>query len=296
MLQSCLDNIKRGVDPGIYAVKDKTKWYNINSKEQFFAVLDSLNNRGLREHILTTNLNNEKSQIVDYFLECEKEAEKNANKKSRQVEKSKKADPNQIDKSLFKCMEDYVEGSLRDQILDLEERIWIASFGNSKVEDRDQWRSMIEQGMLKLISNGSDDTTESVNNTVKEEATVFENGTISSNHMNGDVNITNAVTTNGDAPVEPMEVEPPVAKALPLHLKESVKQENNRSRCSTPVDDPSESEKIVFVNELSQALLQVFRFIRSACFLNISTHVSPYFSHGLRASAFLIFVLISNLV
>lgn len=262
MLQKCLDGVKTGVDPDIYAVKDKTKWYKIATKEQFFAVLDSLNNRGLREQVLLTNLNNDKSQIVDYFMECEKQEEKSVNKKPPRIApSSKKSDPNQIDKTLFKCMEDYVEGSLRDQILDLEERIWIASFGNSKIEDRDQWRWTIEQGMLKLISN----TPESVNNNPKTEADVAENGKLSNDLVNGnytDADLSNEAVANGsDATTEPMDVDSPVVKAIPLHLKESVDQGNNRSRCSTPVDDSSESEKINFVKELSQALLQVMKFL-----------------------------------
>ena len=260
VMKSCLNDVQNGIDPSIYAVTDRTKWFNITSQEQFLAVLDSLNNRGLREQALLSSFNNEKSQIVDYFINQEKEEEKNANKKVRAllqpVAKKPNKDTNQIDKSLFQTMEDYVEASLRDQLLDLEERVWFASLGNSTPEDHERWRLAIETRIAKLISsntNGEDNTDLKLTDLPKTDNSI-ENG----NLPNGDTQTNEEVVQNGDhkAPL-PMDIVIPPVKALPVHLKDSIDEEKYRSRCSTPVDENPQSEKIIYVKELSEALIQV---------------------------------------
>ena len=273
-LKSIVDSVQNGLDPGIYSVKDQVKWYKVDTKEQFFALIDSLNIRGIREQPLLSNLNNEKAQIVEEYLEEERQQERLANK--RQVKPvQKKNDLNQgIDKSLFKCMEDFIEGSLRDSILELEERIWVAGFGGISPAEREEWRRKIEDGMSKLIqvstkkeAGGDNDQT---NSTAMEVDVVKVNGHI--NEVNGDnvkegdnhqqettdsmeVDSDNAkqqninVTESNEA-VKPM-------KALPLHLKDDVKEEGERSRCSTPIEENPENDRIDLVRELARELLKV---------------------------------------
>lgn len=244
-VEKVVENVRAGLDPTIYSETDKTKWYTISSKEQYYALLDSLNTRGIREQQLHLSLNNEKVQIVEQFLEEEKRQERLANK--RPVTKvQKKNDPQAIDKSLFKCMEDYIEGSLRDSILELEERIWVAGFGGIKTEERSAWRENIEEGMSKLIQVGTDNTdTVSKDEPAKVENTAIEtNGLCNGNHK------------------EEMEAfcEEPIqtAKAIPLHLQEDTKTESQlSSRCSTPVDDEPENARIDFVRDLAKKLLSV---------------------------------------
>jgi hypothetical protein len=52
-----------------------------------------------------------------------------------------------VDKSLYKKMEDFIEASLREQILDLELRIWQGGLGVVKVDDITSWRKQVENGI-----------------------------------------------------------------------------------------------------------------------------------------------------
>ena len=99
-LEKVINSVKAGEDPAVYSVKDQNKWFTISSKEQFYALLDSLNSRGLREQQLLSSFNNEKVQIVEQYLEKEKEEERLANKRQVKPVVSKKNNDSQtIDKS-----------------------------------------------------------------------------------------------------------------------------------------------------------------------------------------------------
>ena len=236
-VEKVIENVCAGLDPAIYSETDQTKWYSVSSKEQYYALLDSLNNRGIREQQLLLSLNNEKVQIVEQFLEEERKKEKLANKRPvKQVQK--KNDPQSIDKSLFKCMEDYIEGSLRDAILELEERIWVAGFGGVKTEERLVWREHIEEGMSKLIQIG---TSEPKKESEDEPMKIGDNDFKANGLSNGD---------HEDMEIGEEQTQTP--KAIPLHL-----QEVQTSRCSTPVDEQPENTRIEFVRDLAQKLLMV---------------------------------------
>ncbi|XP_057315338.1 bromodomain adjacent to zinc finger domain protein 1A-like isoform X2 [Hydractinia symbiolongicarpus] len=259
VLKPFIENIKCGIDTGVYSVRDRTKWYSISNKEQFESLLKSVNPRGLREQALRTTLSNEQKQIMEHFDDIEKRKEKALNRKARPTQK--KPDPNEIDKTLFKTMDDYIEGNLRDQLLELEERLYLANFGSISVDKRDQWRAAIEDGINKLIN------TEPVGVASKKNSM---NG-VENNLLNGDaINVDNAGKdnkpkvqlpndngiTNGvhdSMEVDDQDTSAP-AKALPLHIKSNVKEE--QTRCSTPVEVP-ENEKQVIVQELAEALLQI---------------------------------------
>lgn len=247
-VEKVVESVRAGLDPTIYSETDKNKWYTISSKEQYYALLDSLNTRGIREQQLHLSLNNEKVQIVEQFLEEEKRQEKLANK--RPVTKvQKKNDPQVIDKSLFKCMEDYIEGSLRDSILELEERIWVAGFGGIKIEERTAWRENIEEGMSKLIQVG---TSNKDNDVTGDEPAKVEKATVETNGLcNGNHEEEEEMETSCEEPMQ-------IAKAIPLHLQDETKTESQlSSRCSTPVDEEPENVRIDFVRDLAKKLLAV---------------------------------------
>jgi len=46
-------------------------------------------------------------------------------------------------------------------------------------------------------------------------------------------------------------------KAIPLHLKDDVKEGGERSRCSTPVEEDPENDRTDLVRELAKELLKV---------------------------------------
>lgn len=242
-METVINSVCSGIDPSTYNEFDATKWYTISCKEQYYALLDSLNCRGIREQQLLQSLNNEKVQIVEEFLEEEKRKEKLTNK--RLVKPGKKNDNQSIDKNLFRCMEDYIEGSLRDAILELEERIWVAGFGGIKTDERLAWRENIEEGMAKLIQVGTG--AQQVQVQAEEVSTVIE----PDNKPNGD----DLSLTNGDKEMEVDQTQTP--KAVSLHLQRMTKDESQLSRCSTPVDEVLENTRIEFVCDLAQKLLAV---------------------------------------
>jgi len=262
VLKSIIEGVQNGLDPGIYSVTDKVNWYKVGNKEQFFALIDSLNNRGLREQPLLSNLTNEKSQIVEEYLENERQQERLAGKRPVKLVQRKSDSTPGIDKSLFKCMEDFIEGSLRDSILELEDRIWVAGFGGVQSAEREEWRKQIEEGMAKLIQIGSkkkdaaDDGQIGITAMEVDEAQV--NGHTVNVNGNGDID-----TEGGDhhlVTTDTMEVDgetiKPV-KAIPLHLKDDVKEGGERSRCSTPVEEDPENDRTDLVRELAKELLKV---------------------------------------
>eukprot|EP00111_Clytia_hemisphaerica_P009366 TCONS_00027490-protein len=255
-VEKVINSVKAGQDPAVYSVNDQNKWLTISSKEQFYALLDSLNSRGLREQHLLSSLNNEKVQIVEQYLEKEREEERLANKRQVKPVASKKNNDSQaIDKSLFQCMEDFIEGSLRDAILELEDRIWVAGFGGIHTDERTTWRESIEEGMSKLIQLGSpvkkpasDKTEEPVKaeQPMEVDQPMEVNGHPGVNgHSEGD-----ASTTTIQEPY----------KAIPLHLKGEEGNEE-RSRCSTPVEEEPDNERIEFVRDMAKQLLMVAKCI-----------------------------------
>ena len=133
-------------------------------------------------------------------------------------------------------------------ILELEERIWIAGFGGV-TGNREEWRKQIEDGMTKLIQVQKD-TAEAMKvdpQPVKDNLVngFSETDTVTNGHHNGD----------GES-MEVDEIQKPV-KAIPLHLQESTKVENDNSRCSTPVSEFTENDRNELVKELADALLRV---------------------------------------
>lgn len=239
MLKPILIDIENGLDPNIYAVNDNNKWYNVSSKEQFDALLTSLSSRGIREKELRTSLIERKEKYFKYFDNKLIEEEKQVNKKI--VPAKKKSDPksDEINKSLFKTMDDYIEGNLRDQILELEERLYIASFGGITSVDREKWRADIEEGMANLVHTENLENGDNQNMGMevdeKESEAVTTNG-----HING----------NGDTEIK-IDQDKRALNALPLHMKR-----DDSERCSTPELDQT-FEKNKTVTELAEALLQV---------------------------------------
>ena len=259
-IKNIIDTIDNGIDPAIYSVRDNVKWYTVSSKEQLEALIPTLNPRGIRERGLRTNVCNNKEQLLNYFNEVDALKDKSDSKKSRST--AKKDDANEIDKNLFETMDDYIEGNLRDQLLEIEERLWVAGLGGITSENRERFRTNIEQGIGKLIlSVKSDSTITLPNGEHKSKENHFtadvsgqnqENVLVNGHHENGTVS-----SMEVDGPV--VEVDGPVVTALPLHLRPTITQDEDRSRCSTPVDPPENSNKQSVLHELSEALLQVMK-------------------------------------
>jgi len=239
VIKSILIDIESGMDPSVYSAKDSNMWYSISNIDQFNALLTSLNSRGIRENTLKAKFDTTKENIYDYFAKLEANKDKPAKKVYEK--KSKKSDPNVIDKSLFKTMDDFIEGNLRDQLLEFEERLYIASFGGIHSVARLAWRSTIEESMANLIQTPN--SSQNIPNGSASEESEMDIDKVDEKLSNGHVS-------------QEMGEDKTCVKALPLHMQdENVKE---HSRCSTPV---LESSKNPVVYELAESLLQIARDI-----------------------------------
>ena len=115
-------------------------WRCYTNEDDFMALLDALNPRGIRENSLKESLQMHKDHILSTIHKCPFTKDR-ANKLSFQG----------YDGNL--TASEYLELCLREQILDLEEKIWLGGLGFAKDKrDRDEWRSHIESsGAAKKI-------------------------------------------------------------------------------------------------------------------------------------------------
>ena len=118
------------------------KWWCYSNVDDFEALLNSLNPRGIREKELKASLEARKDYILSTIYKCP-------------FAKDRTSKPlfNGYDGNL--TADEYLELCLREQILDIEEKIWSGGLGftkNDKRGDRDNWRDKIESsGAAKKI-------------------------------------------------------------------------------------------------------------------------------------------------
>lgn len=130
--------------------REIVNWSYVDTREDLDLLLNSLNPRGYREKYLRESL----VECYDVIVKgLENNPFKLENKQRReQLNMQPMISRNQIvDKKLYKTMEDFIEASLRDQILDLEDRVYQGSLGVIKVEDIAVWRKQVENGIYDFI-------------------------------------------------------------------------------------------------------------------------------------------------
>ena len=129
-----------GVDRECQVIGEERFWRCYTSEEDFMMLLDALNPRGIREKSLKESLQMHKDHILSTIHKCPF-AKARAAKASFQG----------YDGNL--TAGEYLELCLREQILDLEEKIWLGGLGFAKGKrDRDEWRSHLESsGAAKKI-------------------------------------------------------------------------------------------------------------------------------------------------
>lgn len=129
--------------------REVVQWSYLNKKEDLDQLLNSLNPRGYREKYLRESLVEWYDMIVKGLPDNPFQVE---NRKQRDEVKQNGVSRSQaVDKSLYKTMEDFIEASLRDQILDLEDRVWQAGLGNVKVPNITAWRKEIENSIYDVF-------------------------------------------------------------------------------------------------------------------------------------------------
>jgi len=118
------------------------KWWCYSNVDDFEKLLDSLNPRGIREKELKLSLEANKDHILATIHKCPFAKDRTSKPLFRGYDGNLTAD-------------EYLELCLREQILDIEEKIWSGGLGfakNDKRGDRDIWRNQIESsGAAKKI-------------------------------------------------------------------------------------------------------------------------------------------------
>lgn len=165
---SILDNLKAEVNeprPEIYGVcnadaktctvhsqSDKQHWSFIHKLEDFDALVNSLNSRGIRESELKDTLISYRGLIESSLKNChvfkldssqEPEVDTNTRKSSRK--EIKKEDAN-LNFPSGTPMNEILQLTLRDMILETEEKLELGMLGSLKIEDREDWRQAIVDG------------------------------------------------------------------------------------------------------------------------------------------------------
>ncbi|XP_049878091.1 bromodomain adjacent to zinc finger domain protein 1A isoform X2 [Pectinophora gossypiella] len=123
----------------------RPRWWVYHTEEQIDALIQSLNKRGLRESELRQTLEMDKANIVQYVTQCPLHL-LNPNVAQpppvHHLTRQRKFQPSIVvppDCSLSEAL----ELSLRDHILELEEKIFHGCLGALKVKDREAWRGTI---------------------------------------------------------------------------------------------------------------------------------------------------------
>ena len=142
----------------MYKKRQVVRWSLLSSKEQLDSLVDSLNSRGVRERVLRENIQQKYNNLVRAIEKCPLKEENQVQKREgKQRGRRGRQQQQGVDKSRYKAMEEFIEANLRDQILDLEDRIWQGGLGGLKVGDRPAWRKKIENGIYDHLSkNGAD--------------------------------------------------------------------------------------------------------------------------------------------
>ena len=213
----------------LYKRRPVVRWSFFSCREDIDNLLDALNPRGSRERLLREAIQHEYKQVALAVEKCPLKEEVQALKKDGKS-KGRRGGRNQptVDKTRYKTMEEFIEANLRDQILDLEDRIWQGTLGSVRGVDRDVWRAKVEngiynqffedQGNKELKVNGISEVKENGNEELMEvDASVGEEGKLSEDTCEG---VREKKEEEEETPMECDEDAKPVVNGVKDHIKQ----------------------------------------------------------------------------
>ena len=287
LISTALDAVQKGIDPRFYADKPVQLWSAYNARGQLDALVDGMNIRGTREMNLKTKLEKTMDSLYNGIDNCKLLSIETVEDRPAKVRPPK---GDVIDKSLFRNIEDFLEANLRDQLLDFEERLWQASLGIIKIENREEWREGIANKINDLLW-GKDGMPvnaelnarpESQVGELKKEDGAVENGVGTHDRDTAEDNMAMAVdqvtddvdrnasagrikqsqesVLNGEVKLGTADltnIPKGSFKTLPLKLFEQNTVKEETSRCHTPVNVATPMLN-VRVKELALTLLEVW--------------------------------------
>jgi len=136
------------------SILPRTHWAFYSTVEEIDSLVEGLNNRGIREGELRDRILAEKDRIEARLKKCkveqlvvdEEEAERLEKDQLEQVQarREKASKWAQVESiPMGTSLPEMIELSLRDQILELEEKIWVGGLGTLKIKNRDKWVNAI---------------------------------------------------------------------------------------------------------------------------------------------------------
>lgn len=142
----------------IFLTGRKTKWSVFHKAEDIDKLIESLNERGMRESELKQNLNDYKSKIIERLakysfrkiLQASDESQTKSGthlplQKRRELQ-NKKIQHTENGNVHHMTAHDCLEWDLRDKLIEIEEQIFGGSLGHLKVTDRFKWKDALERG------------------------------------------------------------------------------------------------------------------------------------------------------
>ena len=137
-----------------YGQRDETtRWSFIAELQDFDSLINALNPRGHRERVLREALQSDYRYLTKTIEKCPFKEDNSAQKKPAKFKPRKQQT---IDKNRYKTNEEFLEANLRDQILDLEDRLWQGGLGIIKTEDRVAWRVKVENGIYSHMNDSKE--------------------------------------------------------------------------------------------------------------------------------------------
>ncbi|XP_011504355.1 PREDICTED: bromodomain adjacent to zinc finger domain protein 1A isoform X2 [Ceratosolen solmsi marchali] len=124
------------------------KWSFYGKEQDIDNLIDALSERGIRESELRNNLVHEKESLIAAIDECPKhkfnsDVFAEMIKDAPKLSKKNKVDNTHNNYSPDMTLDDILELTLRDYVLDLEDKIKMGCLGSLKVVNRDTWRNAI---------------------------------------------------------------------------------------------------------------------------------------------------------
>ena len=125
----------------------KTHWSYVGTIEELDEIIDALNPRGFREGDLKEKLKNERNNInknLKRFTDIESKIK---------IKDEDEKKPMEVENN-SKDIHTIVDLAIRDQILELEERIFFGTLGTLKIRDRPSWQKAIQEGSYDMQCEG----------------------------------------------------------------------------------------------------------------------------------------------
>ncbi|KAK2583060.1 hypothetical protein KPH14_009093 [Odynerus spinipes] len=136
-------------DCPVHRKRPGPKWSFYGKLEDIEALINSLNKRGIREGELRNNLEHEMSSLISVIEECPRHKlnpevfSEPVKEQSNKTTRKNKYENANLNFSPDMSVDSVMEMTLRDFILDFEEKIKAGCLGSIKVINRDAWREAI---------------------------------------------------------------------------------------------------------------------------------------------------------